>query len=79
MKELTERKKKVICFVFSALHFFTEFDTMTAFVQRGKVLPLRFCGEKSRLLSVFEKFCKTINVFKILLRDNKKVVCYMYV
>lgn len=78
VKEIIERKGPDVCSVLPSIHSFTGCDTTSAFVRRGKLIPLKNIEKNQSFLNVFDKLGKTLDVTEDLLSELEKYVCSMY-
>ena len=60
------------------MHCFTGCDTVSAFVRRGKITPLKALQKYSVFIEVFECLGKDEQCSDILLDDLEEFVCRMY-
>ena len=78
VKQINEVIGFDLCSVLPALHCFTGCDTVSAFVQRGKVTPLKALQKYSDFIEVFECLEKDEQCSDTLLDDHVEFVCRMY-
>ena len=78
VKQIIEVKGSDLCSVLPALHCFTGCDTVSSFVRRGKITPLKTLQKYSDFIQVFECLGKHENCSDALVDDLERFVCRMY-
>ena len=78
IKQIIEVKGSDLCSVLPALHCFTGCDTVSSFVRRGKITPLKALQKYSDFIQVFECLGTEEICSETLLDDLEEFVCRMY-
>ena len=78
IKQIIEVKGSDLCSVLPALHCFTGCDTVSSFVRRGKITPLKALQKYSDFIQVFECFGTEETCSETLLDDLEEFACRMY-
>ncbi|MES9950704.1 MAG: hypothetical protein ABW118_17235 [Candidatus Thiodiazotropha sp.] len=78
VKQIIEVKGSDLCSILPALHCFTGCDTVSSFVRRGKITPLKALQKYPDFIQVFECLGKDANSSDTLIDDLERFVCRMY-
>ena len=78
VNDIVSAKGSDICDVLPALHSFTGCDTTSAFVQRGKVTPLKVLEKRSQFIATFGALGQDIDIQATTFNELEHFVCCMY-
>ena len=78
INKVVETLGQEICDALPGLHCFTGCDTCSAFVRKGKILPLKLLREQPRFIGTFSKLGKSEALDDETLRDLEAFTCLLY-
>ena len=78
IEKIVEAKGNDLCSVLPAIHCFTGCDTVSAFVRREKVGPVKLLEKHTDLMRTFAKLGERQECSDDLLLEVENFVCYMY-
>ena len=76
--KIIEESGQELCNVLPSLHAFSGCDTVSAFVRKGKILPLKLLKGNPEFLHLFEELGSSISVDDNLLTGLEHFTCQMY-